>query len=124
MVEAVWTLGMTDVFGIKHLLSIFSKKKLTFNLDFIVTNFKVKGLYLRHRHPFLLYLILFILLDRTLSLQNIFAVIFLSAYYILFSKMVETQLTEIYPKDFEKYRSSTNYFRIMLKKYQDEPTKK
>lgn len=124
MVESVWTLGMTNVFGIKHLLSIFSKKKLSFNLDFIVSTFKVKGLYLRHRHPFLLYLILFILLDRTLSLQNIFAVIFLSGYYMLFAKLVEAQLKEIYPKDFEKYRANTNYFLIMLKKYQDEPTTK
>lgn len=124
MVESVWTLGMTNVFGIKHLLSIFSKKKLTFSLDFIVSTFKVKGLYLRHRHPFLLYLILFILLDRTLSLQSIFAVIFLSGYYILFSRMVETQLLEVFPKDFEKYRASTNYFLVMLKKYQYEPTKK
>lgn len=124
MVESIWTLGMTNVFGIKHLLSIFSKKKLSFNLDFIVTPFKVKGLYLRHRHPLLLYLILFILLDRTLSLQSIFAVVFLTAYYILFARMLEAQLTEVYPKDFEKYKSSTNYFLIMLKKYQDEPTKK
>ena len=124
MVEAVWTLGMTNVFGIKHFLSIFSKKKLSFNMDFIVSKFNAKGLYLRHRHPLLFYLVLFILLDRTLTIQNIFAVLFLTIYYFLFARMVEAQLAEVFTADFTKYKSKTNYFLIMLKKYQDEPVKK
>ncbi len=124
IVESIWTLGMTNVFGIKHLFNLFSKKKLPFHLDFIVSPFKVKGLYLRHQHPLLFYLILFILLDRTLTLQNIFSVIFLSTYYILFVKMLEDQLREVFPLDYEKYRSKTKFFLIMLKKYQNEPLKK
>ncbi|MDD4526855.1 MAG: hypothetical protein PHF25_02320 [Candidatus Margulisbacteria bacterium] len=124
IVESVWTLGMANIFGIKHLKNLFSKNKDKFNLDFIVTPFNVKGLYLRHRHPLLFYLVLFILFDRTLTLLSIYSLIFLSAYYILFTKMVEAQLVTIYQNDFNNYQKGTNFFLPQFKKYPNEPTKK
>ncbi|GEM_PF-3504184 len=124
MVESIWTLGMTNVLGLKHLRNLISKPKFSYHLDYIVSPFKVKGLYLRHRQPFLFYMVLFILLERTVTWATIYSFIFLTIYYVLFSKMIETQLEEIYKEDYINYKSKTNLFFPMLKQYQNEHTKK
>lgn len=122
MVEALWTLGINNLLGIKQL---FSNKQTTFYLDYILVPLKITGLYKRHRHPFLFYSIPFtFFVLPTFTTNNLIALIAVTVYYPIFAKMVESQLLSIHKKDFSNYVSKTKFFFPMLKKYQDEPTKK
>jgi hypothetical protein len=123
IIESIWTLGISRFLGIKQLVSFFLKKKPTFYYDFIKGDINIKGLYVRHRHPFLFYMILFIILDRSFSLQNLFALFFCAGYYFLFSKLVQNQLGEAFGGNYINYKKNVNYFWLMLKKYKNEPTK-
>lgn len=122
MIEAIWTLGIMKLTGLKQL---FSKKNTAFYLDHLIQPLTIKGLYQRHRHPLLFYSIPFSLFVLpSFSTNNLIALIIIIIYYPLFAKMVESQLLNVYKKDFKEYTSQVNFFLPMLNKYQNESIKK
>lgn len=120
--EAVYEYGLFEALGLKQLLSIFFKLKPSESIhrDRIrSTTFQPRGLYLRHRHPALFYLIVFLFTDpRALTLNNLLLAIIIIVYYDFASAKQEARLSEDYGQSYLEYQKKVNKYLPGFKKYQ------
>ena len=106
VIEALWELDLFEFLGFKQIWFFIRRKDLsTFKRNRIRDNaFEPKGLYLRHRQPAFFYLLVFFILDRTLTLNNLLFLGIFFAYYQFNSKQQEARLLEDYGDSYQAYQ--------------------
>jgi protein-S-isoprenylcysteine O-methyltransferase Ste14 len=87
--------------------------------------FEPKGLYLRHRQPVFFYLLVFFILDRTLSLNTLLFLTIFFVYYHFNSKQQEQRLLEDYGASYNSYYTKVRKYWPMWERFPvtDDPPK-
>ncbi|OGI08569.1 MAG: hypothetical protein A2Y40_04570 [Candidatus Margulisbacteria bacterium GWF2_35_9] len=119
VIEAIWELDLYEFFGFKQLWFILTKKDINlFKRNRIRENdFTPRGLYLRHQQPVYFYIILFFLLDRHLTVNNLVFLLVFIPYFYINTNHQEKRLLEDYGDSYQNYKSKVRKFIPMLKRY-------
>ncbi len=128
IIEALWELDLYEFLGFKQIWFFITRKDFAeFKRNRLRDKaFEPKGLYLRHRQPVFFYLLVFFILDRTLSLNNL---LFLSIFYVYYhfnSKQQEQRLLEDYGDSYKTYHNKVRKYWPMWKRFpvaDDQPKK-
>lgn len=128
IIEALWELDLYEFLGFKQLWYFITRKDLsTLKRNRIRGGaFVPRGLYLRHRQPVFFYLLVFFVLDRTLSLNNLLFLVIFYVYYHFNSQQQELRLLEDYGDSYKAYHSKVRKYWPMWKRFlsTDESPKK
>jgi protein-S-isoprenylcysteine O-methyltransferase Ste14 len=119
IIEALWELDLYEFLGFKQLWFFITRKDFSeFKRNRLRGKvYEPKGLYLRHRQPVFFYLLVFFILDRTLSLNNILFLVIFYVYYHFNSKQQEERLIEDYGDSYKTYHKQVRKYWPMWKRF-------
>lgn len=128
VIEALWELDLYEFLGFKQIWFFITRKDFSaFKRNRLRDEaFEPKGLYLRHRQPVFFYLLVFFILDRTLSLNNLLFLAIFYVYYQFNSKQQEQRLLEDYGDSYKAYQTTVRKYWPMWKRFpvaDDQPKK-
>ena len=128
VIEALWELDLYEFLGFKQIWFFITRKDFSaFKRNRLRDEaFEPKGLYLRHRQPVFFYLLVFFILDRTLSLNNLLFLAIFYVYYQFNSKQQEQRLLEDYGDSYKAYHTNVRKYWPMWKRFpvaDDQPKK-
>lgn len=126
IIEALWELELFEFLGLKQIWHMILRKPAdSFKKNRIRHDeFIPRGLYLRNRQPVFFYVILFFLLDKTISLNNLVFLLVFIPYYQISSSLQEKRLEMDYGKSYQAYKKSVNKFLPMWARYKIDESPK
>ncbi len=119
IIEAIWELDLFEFLGFKQFWYLITKKDISrFKRNRIRWQAYIpKGLYLRHRQPVFFYIILFFLLDRSITMADLLFLVVFIPYFHINSSRQEARLLEDYGDSYHQYKRSVHKYWPLMKRY-------